>query len=37
MLNNIGTELDRYEFREICDYTLYDNETIYTGHFLDLH
>jgi len=30
-------DLDGYEFREICDYTFEDDETIYTGHFLDLY
>jgi len=36
-LNNLSADLDGYEFREICDYTFYDDETIYTGHFLDLY
>jgi len=30
-------DLDGYEFREICKYTFEDDETIYTGHFLDLY
>ena len=36
--NHICADLDGYEFREICDYSLngYD-ETIYTGHPLDLY
>ena len=33
----LSADLDRYEFREICDYTFEDNETIYIGHFLDLY
>ena len=33
--NAICADLDGYEFREICDYTFYDDETLYTGHFLD--
>ena len=36
-INNLCADLDRYEFREICDYTFEDDETIYTGHFLDLY
>jgi len=36
-LNHLSADLDGYEFREICDYTFYDDETIYTGHFLDLY
>jgi len=36
-LNNLSTDLDGYEFREICDYTFEDDETLYTGHFLDLY
>ena len=34
-LNNLSADLDGYEFREICDYEFQDDETIYTGHFLD--
>jgi len=30
-------DLDGYEFREICQYTFENDETIYTGHFLDLY
>jgi len=33
----LAADLDGYEFREICDYTFEDDETIYTGHFLDLY
>jgi len=33
----LAANLDRYEFREICDYTFEDDETIYTGPFLDLY
>jgi len=33
----LSTDLDEYEFREICDYTFEDDKTIYTGHFLDLY
>jgi len=29
--------LNGLEFPEICDYEFYDNETIYTRHFLDLY
>ena len=32
-----GGRLDGYKFQEICDYTFEDDETIYTGHFLDLY
>jgi len=36
--NNICADLDGYEFRDICDYDLCsEDETIYTGHFLDLY
>ena len=35
--SNLSADLDGYEFREICDYEFYDDETIYTGHFLDLY
>jgi len=37
-INNLSADLDGYKFREICDYTFggYD-ETIYTGHLLDLY
>ena len=34
---HLCADLNGYEFREICDYTFYDDETIYTGHFLDLY
>jgi len=37
VLNNLSADLDEYELREICDYTFEDDETIYTGHFLDLY
>jgi len=33
--NHVCADLDGYEFREICDYTFEDDETIFTGHFLD--
>jgi len=33
----LAADLDGYEFREICDYTFEDDETIYAGHFLDLY
>jgi len=33
--NHICADLDGYEFREICDYIFEDDESIYTGHFLD--
>jgi len=36
-LNSLSADLDGYEFQEICDYTFEDDETIYTGHFLDLY
>jgi len=37
-INNLSADLDGYEFREICDYAFSDyDETIYTGHFLDLY
>jgi len=36
-LNNLSADLDGYEFREICNYSFEDDETIYTGHFLDLY
>jgi len=36
-INNQCADLDGYEFHEICNYTFEDNETIYTGHFLDLY
>jgi len=38
VLHNINADLDGYEFHEICDNAFgnYD-ETIYTGHFLDLY
>jgi len=36
-LNSLSADLDGYEFREIFDYTFYDDDTIYTGHFLDLY
>jgi len=36
-LNNLGADLEGYEFREISKYTFEDDETIYTGHFLDLY
>jgi len=36
-LNDLSADLDGYEFREIFDYTFYDDETIYTGHPLDLY
>ena len=29
--------LSGLDFRDICDYSFYDDETIYTGHFLDLY
>jgi len=29
--------LDGYDFRALCDYVFDDDETIYTGHFLDLY
>jgi len=32
----LAADLDSYEFREICDYTFEDDETINTGHSLDL-
>jgi len=33
----LADDLDGYEFREICNYIFEDDETIYTGHFLDLY
>jgi len=37
-INNLCADLDGYEFRDICDYAFGDyDETIYTGHFLDLY
>jgi len=37
-INNLCADLDGYEFRAICDYAFGDyDETIYTGHFLDLY
>jgi len=33
----LAADLDGYKFREICEYTFEDDETIYTGHFLDLY
>jgi len=35
--NHKCADQDRYEFREICDYTFDDNETIYTRDFLNLY
>jgi len=32
-----SANLNGIEFREICDYEFQDDETIYTGHFLDLY
>jgi len=32
-----SANLNGLEFREICDYEFQDDETIYTGHFLDLY
>jgi len=32
-----SANLNGLEFREICDYEVQDDETIYTGHFLDLY
>jgi len=32
-----SADLNGLEFREICDYEFQDDETIHTGHFLDLH
>jgi len=32
-----SAKLNGLEFREICDYEFQDDETIYTGHFLDLY
>jgi len=32
-----SADLNGLEFREICDYEFQDEETIYTGHFLDLY
>jgi len=32
-----SANLNGHEFREICDYEFQDDETIYTGHFLDLY
>jgi len=31
----ISADLDGHEFREICDYTFEDDESLYTGHPLD--
>jgi len=36
-LNNLSADFDGYKFREICEYTFENDETIYTGHFLDLY
>jgi len=36
-LRQLCADLDGYEFHEICDYVFYDDETIYTEHFLDLY
>jgi len=33
----LAADLDSYEFREICEYTFEDDETIYTDHPLDLY
>jgi len=32
-----SANLNGLEFREICDYVFQDDETIYTGHHLDLY
>ena len=32
-----SANLNGLKFREICDYEFQDDETIYTGHFLDLY
>ena len=32
-----SADLNGHEFREICDYEFQDDETIYTGHLLDLY
>jgi len=32
-----SANLNGLEFRKICDYEFQDDETIYTGHFLDLY
>jgi len=34
---HICADLDGYEFREICDYAFYDDETLYTGHIIVLY
>ena len=36
-LRRQSADLNGLEFREICDYEFQDDETIYTGHFLDLY
>jgi len=35
--HQLCADLDRYEFREICNYIFEDHKTIYTGHSLDLY
>jgi len=34
---HICADLDGYEFREICDHEFEDDESLYTGHPLDLY
>jgi len=35
--NHQSAELTKEELRELCDYNFEDDETIYTGDFLDLY
>ena len=36
-INNCCADFDEYELQELCDYFFEDDETIYTGHLLDLY